>query len=295
MMLDDLSLFIAIVEAGSLATAADRMQLPAATVTRRLQALERALGYKLLNRSARRMQLTAEGAQYYEQCRPLIHALRQATQRLDATLGAISGNIRVLAPVHLAQGYFRQAWSGFMQSYPEVTLEVEMSNELVDVVGSGADLAIRVGEQQDSSLNQKLLASTDLMLVASPAYLQAAGVPHTPGELEAHARIVGRPLTRWTLRDPADSLEVVVQGAPRFQANQMDLALSMALDGLGIMLCPGTMGRQHVACGALVVVLPGCGTGRRHIYAAWSQQRYLPPRVRALLDYLSQFCAVHPL
>ncbi|WP_229509260.1 LysR family transcriptional regulator [Massilia sp. CCM 8734] len=295
MMLDDLSLFVAIVEAGSLATAAGSMQLPAATVTRRLQALERALGYKLLNRSARRMQLTAEGAQYYEQCRPLIHALRQATQRLDATLGAISGNIRVLAPVHLAQGYFRQAWSGFLRSYPEVTLEVEMSNELVDVVGSGADLAIRVGEQQDSSLNQKLLASTDLMLVASPAYLEAAGVPRTPGELEAHARIVGRPLTRWKLRDPADSQEVVVQGAPRFQANQMDLALSMALDGLGIMLCPGTMGRQHVASGALVVVLPGCSTERRHIYAAWSQQRYLPARVRALLDYLSQFAAVHPL
>lgn len=295
MMLDDLSLFVAIVEAGSLATAADSLHLPAATVTRRLQVLERALGYKLLNRSARRMQLTAEGAQYYEQCRPLIHALRQATQRLDATLGAISGNIRVTAPVHLAQGYFRQAWSGFLHAWPDVTLEVELSNEPVDIVGGAADLAIRVGEQQDSSLNQKLLASTDLMLIASPVYLARAGVPHTPAELEAHARIVGRPLTRWTLRNAADDTEVVVRGAPRFQANQMDLALSMALDGLGIMLCPGTMGRQHVASGALVPVLPGWRTERRHIYAAWSQQRYLPARVRALLDYLSEFSAVHPL
>ncbi|WP_229427211.1 LysR family transcriptional regulator [Massilia atriviolacea] len=295
MMLDDLSLFVAIVEAGSLAAAAEGLDLPAATVTRRLQALERALGYKLLNRSARRMQLTAEGAQYYEQCRPLIHALRQATQRLDATLGAISGNIRVTAPVHLAQGYFRDAWSGFLHTWPEVTLEVELSNDLVDVVGSGADLAIRVGEQQDSSLNQKLLASTDLMLVAAPAYLARAGVPHTPAELETHARIVGRPLTRWKLRNRADDTEVVLQGAPRFQANQMDLALSMALDGLGIMLCPGTMGRQHLASGALTVVLPGWSTEQRHIYALWSQQRYLPARVRALLDYLSAFTGAHPL
>src|SRR5688572_12935006 len=99
-MLDDLSLFVTIVEEGSLSGAAEKLDLPGATVTRRLRRLEEQLGCRLLNRSARRMQTTAEGAQYYEQCRPLVHALRQTTQRLEDTFGSVTGSIRVLAPVN---------------------------------------------------------------------------------------------------------------------------------------------------------------------------------------------------
>lgn len=295
MMLDDLSLFVAIVEAGSLAAAADNVSLPAATVTRRLQSLERSLGYKLLNRSARRMQLTAEGAQYYEQCRPLIHALRQATQRLDATLGAISGNIRVLAPVHVGNGYLTSAWSGFLQRYPGVTLEIELSNTMVDLIGSGADIGVRVGELGDSTLTQKRVGSTDVLLVAAPAYLERAGIPDSPADLAAHALIVGQPLSRWKLRNPHDGTETTVPGTARFQANDMDLALSMALAGLGVMLCPAILCRPALAAGALAVVLPAWKTERRHIYAVWSQQRYMPARVKALLEHLTEFFDAHPL
>ena len=127
-MLDDLALFVAIVEAGSLHAAAVKEDLPAATVTRRLQKLESQLGYRLLNRSARRLQPTAEGWQYYEQCRPLVHALRQATQQLDASLSAVSGSIRVLAPVNFASGLLTPAWVSFMRQYPDIRLELELSN-----------------------------------------------------------------------------------------------------------------------------------------------------------------------
>ena len=129
-MLDDLALFIAIVEAGSLNAAAEKEGLPTATVTRRLQKLEAGLGYRLLHRSARRTMLTAEGTQYYEQCRPLVQALRQATLRLDATLGAIEGSIRVLAPVNFASEILAPAWASFLEQYPRVQLELELSNEV---------------------------------------------------------------------------------------------------------------------------------------------------------------------
>ena len=130
-MLDDLALFVTIVEEGSLNAAALRENLPPATVTRRLQKLESELGYRLLNRSARRLQPTAEGWQYYERCRPLVRALRQATQQLDASLSDISGTIRVLAPVNFASGLLTPAWASFMHQYPDIRLELELSNRPV--------------------------------------------------------------------------------------------------------------------------------------------------------------------
>lgn len=296
-MFDALALFVAIVEAGSLAAAAERLDLPAATVTRRLQALERDLGCRLLHRSARRLQPTAEGQQYYEQCRPLVHALAQATRSLDANLRKIAGHIRVLAPVNLASGPLTAAWTGFLQAHPEVSLEFQLSNALQDLVGSGADLAIRVGAQADSLLTQKRLGEVGVHLVASPAYLARRGVPRDARELAAHDAIVANPLLRWSLRDPAgdDDGEVVLQPTPRLRADEMRLAVAAAEAGLGVLLCPTTLTRDAIARGSLVGVLEGWTPRPRPLYAVWSQQRYLPARVRALVDHLEAFIGADPL
>jgi LysR family transcriptional regulator, transcriptional activator AphB len=294
-MLDDLALFVAIVDAGSLNAAAAQQGLPAATVTRRLQKLEAGLGYRLLNRSARRTQPTAEGWQYYEQCRPLVQALRQATQRLDATLGAVSGNVRVLAPINLATSLLTPAWAGFMHRHPAVSLELELSNAVQDLVGSGADLAIRVGSQQDSLLTQRLLGRIELALVASPDYLAHAGTPLCAVDLAGHAHLVGEPMRQWHLRDPVTGVEEVIQPQPRMRVNELRLALDMAEAALGIVLCPMTLCRAGLRSGALTALLPQWMPPPRPVYALWSQQRYLPARVRALLEYLAEFCAAHEL
>ncbi|HYD62641.1 MAG TPA: LysR family transcriptional regulator [Noviherbaspirillum sp.] len=294
-MLDDLSLFVSIVEAGSLSAAAEKEALPTATVTRRLQALERRLGYRLLARSARRMQLTAEGLQYYEQCRPLIHGLRQATQRLDAMLGAVEGNIRVLAPINLASGPLTPAWASFMKKYPNVSVELVLSNAVQDLVGSGADLAIRVGALQDSALMQRRLGTSEIVMVAAPSYLRAAGAPDSAEALRTHSLIVFESLRNWTLRDPQDNTEIVIQPHPRFRVNEMGLAVAMAEAGLGILLCPSIQAHAGLAAGTLAAVLPDWMPEPRQIYAVWSQQRYLPARVRALLEHLAEFIGAHPL
>jgi len=294
-MFDALALFVAIVDAGSLAAASDRLDLPAATVTRRLQALERDLGCRLLHRSARRLQPTAEGLQYYEQCRPLIHALTQATRSLDTNLRRVAGHIRVLAPVNLASGPLTPAWTGFLQAHPEVSLEFQLSNTLQDLVGSGADLAIRVGEQPDSSLTQKRLGEVGVQLVAAPAYLAERGTPQDAGALAAHDAVVATPLLHWSLRDPAGGGEVTLQPAPRLRADEMRLAIAAAEAGLGILLCPATLTRDAIARGALVPVLQGWTPRPRPLFAVWSQQRYLPARVRALVDHLEAFIGNDPL
>ena len=294
-MLDDLALFVAIVEAGSLNAAAEKEGLPAATVTRRLQKLEASLGYRLLHRSARRIQPTGEGMQYYEQCRPLVQALRQATMRLDATLGAIEGTIRVLAPVNFASD-LAPAWASFLEQYPRVKLELELSNEVLDLVGSGADLAIRIGAMPDSTLTQRKLGNVRMVLAASPSYLTRNGTPHTAAELEGHSTLVTLPLREWRLKHPTTGALIVLHPDARLRINELRLAVIMAEAGLGIVLAPELQCHASLESGALVRLLPEWMPDTpRSVYAVWSQQRYLPARVRALLEHLAAYTAQHPL
>lgn len=295
-MLDDLSLFVTIVEEGSLSAAARKLDLPGATVTRRLHRLEQHLGCRLLNRSARRMRTTAEGAQYYEQCRPLVHALRQTAQRLEDTFGSVSGSIRVLAPVNFGGGLLTEAWAGFLHKYPEIRLELKLSNVVEDLVGSGGDIAIRIGSLSDSSLTQRRLGRVTPVLVAAPAYLARAAPVDGPESLHAHALIVADPLLEWEFRHPAGGAGYVMQAAGRFRvSNEMNTAVAMAKAGLGILFCPQTQCWRELESGELVRLLPEWETPAREVYAVWPQQRFLPARVRALLDHLVEFAQAHPL
>lgn len=290
-MLDDLALFVSIVEAGSLNAAAERQAIPAATVTRRLQSLEKALDCRLLHRSARGMQPTAEGWQYYEQCRPLMHALQQATQSLDVALSKIAGTIRILAPMNLGSGVLTPAWISFLDKYPEVSLEMDLSNALQDLVGSGADLAIRVGPQQDSLFTQRRLGEIELALVAAPAYLQTEGIPVCPEDLAQHAQIVVEPLQLWRFRDPESRKDVSVQPQPKARLSEMRLGVAMAEAGKGILYCPLSQCDESLQCGSLVRLMPDWMPAPRQVFAVWPQQRFLPARVRALIEHLADFAA----
>ncbi|MDW5416578.1 LysR family transcriptional regulator [Iodobacter sp. CM08] len=294
-MLDDLALFVAVVEAGSLSAAAQKMSLPAATLTRRLQKLEQQLGCRLLSRSARRMQVTSEGRQYYEQCRPLLQALQQATQALDITQHSVAGLIRVLAPITLANGLFKECWASFMQKFPEVQLELKLSNLQEDLLGSGADLAIRAGVQQDSSFNQRRLGEVHWVMVAASGYLKQYGQPQIPEELSNHHLIVAEPMARWHLHHKQSGEAFVLQAQAKFRVNELSLAVHMAKEGIGISYCPVSLCCDELISGELQEVLPDWQADSRTIYAVWPQQRYLPARVRALLEHLLVFAAAEPL
>jgi len=295
-MFDDLLLFVRIVESGSLRAAAKQAGMPAATLTRRLQKLEEQLGCRLLHRSARKMQATGEGWQYYERCRPLLQSLKQAAEALDASNHKIAGGIRVLAPITLASGVLRTAWSNFMSRHPKVCLELKLSNQREDLIGSGADIAIRVGQQPDSLLNQRLLGNVPIVTVASPLYLAAIPPIHHPAELEQCAIVLAEPIAlRFRHNKTAEQFQLPTPANPRFRANEIQLAVDMAIAGLGILHCPLTQAHAPIAEGKLQRVLPEWSGETRPIYAVWPQQRHLPARVRALLDYLIAFCAENPL
>ena len=294
-MLDDLALFVRIVEAGSLRAAASAIDVPAATVTRRLQKLEQALGCQLLHRSARRLLPTQEGLQYYEQCRPLLQALQQTTQSLDANLTQLSGSVRVLAPINLANGPLRSVWSSFMQRYPAIRLELQLSNHNQDLLGTGADLAIRAGEQSDSNFGQRRLGTVRNVLTASPEYLQRSPDLGTPEQLHRHALIVAEPATQWRFveRGTGAVQSLVPQG--HFRVNEMQLAVHMAASGIGVLLCPMTQVADDVDTGRLVEVMPAWEAATRPVYAIWPPSRQMPARVRMLLDHLVACAAAQPL
>lgn len=291
-MLDDLALFVAIVEGGSLNAAALREGLPAATVTRRLQRLEKRLGCRLLERSARRMMPTPEGLQYYEQCRPLVHGLGQITRSLDDAMHAMAGSVRVLAPEGLAIGALAPAWASFLENHPGITLQLELSNAVQDLIGSGADLAIRVGRQRDSALTQRRLGTLEIGLVASPGYLSAhplvAGQP-----LDQHRVLVAEPLDPTRLPSPEQPL-LRLADAVRMRVNNMTLAIQLAESGLGLLLCPLHQCAAALKEGRLVRVSADNQLPSREVFAVWSQRHYLPARVRALVEHLASFFTSDP-
>lgn len=293
-MLDDLDLFVAIVDAGSLRAAAQRLAMPAPTLTRRLQALEASLGCKLLNRSARRMTPSNEGWQYYEQCKPLLSALRQATERLDATLHQVEGVVRLLAPLSMANDLLLPVWERLLREHPGLRLELRLSNDLDDLYRGMADLALRVGEQTDVSLQQRRLGRVRTILVAAPSYLAANGEPRAPAELAPHRLLMAEPFQHWKLRHKDSGEEQDWPAAPRLQANDMLLARRLAERGAGIAVSPLSICHRQLADGSLRRVLGEWEIDARPVYAVWPQRRVLSARVRAVLDALLAFAESEP-
>lgn len=293
-MFDDLALFVSIVDHGSLQAAARHANLPPATLTRRLQKLEAALGCQLLLRSARSQKPTPEGQLYYEQCRPLLTALAQATATLDDDLNQIKGTLRVLAPLNLSRGLLGPAYASFMAAWPEIRLELSLSNRNEDVWRHGADLAIRVGPQDDPKLRQRRLGVIAIVLVASPAYLAEHGAPAHPNALEMHRLLVASPISTWRFTSPDGKETIEMQPQGQCDVNDIELAVSLAEAGQGLLYCPRTLCHAALESGRLVRVLREWHTPQRAIYAVWPQQQ-LPRKVRALLEHLAEFAAATPL
>lgn len=293
-MLDDLALFVSIVDHGSLQAAARHANLPPATLTRRLQKLETALGCQLLLRSARSLKPTPEGQLYYEQCRPLLTALAQTTATLDDDLNQVKGTLRVLAPLNLSRGLFAPAYASFMAMWPEIRLELSLSNRNEDVWRHGADLAIRVGQQDDPKLRQRRLGVIGIVLVASPAYVAAHGMPAHPRDLAAHRLLVASPISTWRFTSPDGKETIEMQPEAQCEVNDIEMAAALAEAGQGLLYCPRTLCHRALEAGQLVRALPDWRTPQRPIYAVWPQQQ-LPRKVRTLLEHLAEFAAANPL
>jgi DNA-binding transcriptional LysR family regulator len=282
--------FVAVVDAGSISAAARLRCEPRETVSRQLARLEERLGVRLLHRETRRLTPTAAGQELYARARPLVVAAREA----EAAVKRLDDVPRGLVRVSVAPGgaaFVADALLAFLRDHPEVSLEVHLSSRHVDLVAEGFDVALRAGVVYDEALVARRLLSTEVVAVASPAYLARCGTPTGPEDLALHSGLLGmtageRPARGWPARSGDD---VPVSG--RLASNDPALLLVAALAGDGIALLPRLIAGPALDDGRLVPVLPDVIGAERWLSAVYVERSYLPAKVSALLDHLSAWAA----
>ncbi|MBA4741573.1 MAG: LysR family transcriptional regulator [Azoarcus sp.] len=288
---NDLVVFAHIVEAGSLTRAAERLGLPKSTVSRRLAQLEQGLGERLLLRTTRKLTLTDFGRGMLVHARQLASELDAANALAEHRQAGPSGRLRISMPADFANAVLRDVLARYVERYPEVALDIDLSPRRVDLIGENFDLALRFGDlPDDATLAARPIGTFSDGLFASPDYLIRHGHPANPEELDTHAslHLVGRDgLARpWTLSDGTRSVRV----APRVRvtANSPDLLIGLACAGSGITLVPSHYARSQVRAGRLVPVLPQWSAPGGKGWAVFPGRRLMPSRTRAFLDLLAQ-------
>jgi DNA-binding transcriptional LysR family regulator len=285
MEIEDIQAFVAVADAGGLSPAALRLGVSKSIVSRRLARLENSLGATLLTRSTRGASLTEAGATFKE------HAIRIASEA-DAARDAISsdgmvrGRLRVAAPLSFSATTFAPVLAELAVRYPELEIQASFSDRKVDLVAEGFDAAIRLGLLDDSNLVARRVATFGGALVASPAYLQKHGVPRTPEELLQHAT-VNRINDDWPLLHDGKPLTVHPRNS-RFTADNGATLVPAVLAGLGIALMPNFLIAEHVASGAMVVVMADYPLPEAGVYVVRPPGGSAPCKVRVLIDIMAE-------
>lgn len=284
--------FTAVVDMGSFVGGADALDLSKAAVSRQVADLESRLGVRLLHRTTRRLSLTEDGEVFYARSKDLLASLDEMETEVAERRGHAVGLLKVTAPVSFGLLHLAPLWPAFMAMHPQLRLEVTLADRFVDLVEEGMDLAVRIARLESSSLVSRRLASTRLILCASPRYLKKHGRPRHPSDLARHLVIAYSLLSLgddWQFTGPDGTVHVRVQ--PRMRTNSGDTCRAVALGHEGIVLEPSFMLADDLAAGRLVQVLPEWRSLELGIYAVYPSRKFVSPKVRVLIDFLAQALA----
>jgi DNA-binding transcriptional LysR family regulator len=287
--LGSLNAFVQAAETGSFTLAGRRLGVSSSAIGKAVARMEARLGLRLFHRNTRSITLTAEGAQLLERCRRIFAELEAAELELSRTHEAPRGVLRVSLP--LVGMLMMPTLAAFMRAYPEIVLDLDFSDRVVDVIEEGFDAVVRFADAGDSRLMSRALGEYRRRLVAAPAYLAARGAPRTPEDLKAHACLhhrfpTSKRLDRWPLGAAHADLEAELPKTA--VANATEPLISMAEQGLGIAYLPDfAIGRQ-LREGSLVTVLDGCSDRSGPLRVLWPSSRHLSPKLRAFVDFLAE-------
>jgi DNA-binding transcriptional LysR family regulator len=277
--------FAAVVDAGSFVGGADALNMSKAATSRNISDLESRLGVRLLQRTTRRLSLTEEGTVFFARCKELLANIESAENEITSRTDEAIGLIRVNAPVTFGILHLAQLWGDFKMNNPKVTLDVTLGDRVIDIVEEGYDIAIRIAQLPNSTLVSRKLASTRLVLCASPIYLKKAGTPKHPSALQDHS-ILAYAYTsdQWEFEHEQGAVSVKVM--PYLKTNNGDTCVAGALKHQGIILQPTFMVGPSLQSGALVEILPKYKSVELGIYAVYPTRKLLSPKVRLLIDFL---------
>jgi DNA-binding transcriptional LysR family regulator len=279
--------FAAVVDGGSFVQAADALDMSKPAVSRHVAELEQRLGVRLLQRTTRKLSLTEEGRLFYGRCKTVLADVEVAEEEITSQSIAVKGLIRVNVPVSFGLWELAPLWPEFMTIFPDVELDITFADRMVDLVEEGYDLAVRIARLPNSSLVSRKLASTRLVLCASPAYLKKHGKPKTPSELSDHAVLSYSLLAtgdQWNFDGPGGNVSVTVK--PVMRTNNGDTCIAAARQHKGVVLQPSFMVNGDLQSGALVELMPAYRSTEFGIYAVYPTRQYVSPKVRALIDFL---------
>jgi DNA-binding transcriptional LysR family regulator len=283
----EMKVFAAVVEAGSFTGGAQALDMSKAAVSRYVGELEERLGLRLLNRTTRKLSPTGEGEIFYARCRELLDNLDEAEAEITSRSGEAAGLLKVNVPVTFGLMHLAQLWPAFLARHPKLAIDITLSDRVADLVEEGYDIAVRIGQLSASSLIARRLASTRMVLCASPAYLERRGAPAHPADLLQHD-VISYSLfasgENWSFTGPDG--EVSVKVAPRVRTNSGDTCRAAALQHQGIILQPTFIVGADLAQGTLVEIMPGYRAVELGIHAVYPSRKFVSPKVRLLIDFL---------
>lgn len=277
--------FVAVVDTQSFTKAAQKLKTSVAQVSRRVVALEERLAVKLLTRTTRKISVTEAGQTYYLHCRNLVDGLEAAELAVTQMQSAPKGLIKMTAPVAYGESHIVPLLHDFLERYPQIDLDLNLTNVTVDLIDSGIDVAIRLGRLKDSSLIARKLGERQSYVCASEAYLEKYGTPHTLSELSHHNCLVGSS-DHWHFREKGKDKSVKVMG--RIHCNSGIALLDAASRGLGLVQLPDYYVQAALSSGALIEVLCDYRADKEGIWALYPHNRNLSPKVRLLVDYMAE-------
>ncbi|MEK1943398.1 MAG: LysR substrate-binding domain-containing protein [Pseudomonas sp.] len=280
---DGLDEFVAVAECGQFTAAAERLGVSSSQVSRQIARLEESLQTRLFYRSTRRVALTEAGQTFLQHCQRLQDGREEALRAIGDLSSEPKGLLRMTCAVAYGERFIVPLVTEFMSRYPQLKVDIELSNRQLDIVQEGLDLAIRLGRLQDSRLVATRLAPRRMYVCAAPVYLQRYGRPHSVSELSQHNCLIGSS-DSWSFQQEGRELSQRVNG--NWRCNSGQAVLDAALRGLGLCQLPDYYVQEHIKDGALVSLLEQHQAPNTAVWALYPQQRHLSPKVRQLVDHL---------
>jgi DNA-binding transcriptional LysR family regulator len=286
--LEELQAFINIVDSGSIVAAATHLEQTTSGVSRALQRLESKLNVTLLERTTRKLKLTQEGQLFLEKARKIVHDLNEAEDALLKSDSDTSGLIRVDSATPFVLHVIVPLMQEFSQLYPNIEIELNSNDQIIDLLEHKTDVAIRFGELNDSSMHARLLCKSRLYIVASPEYLDRNGYPETPADILNHVQIGFNKVSHlniWPIRVNGEKLTV----QPKIKASSGETVRQLCLKGHGIARLSAFEVLKDIRQGRLIALFEDqIEIYEQHIHAVYYQQEHLPKRVRLFIEFLAQ-------
>ena len=292
--LSRIGIFTEVVKQESFAKAARELGITSSAVSKQIQNLEFELKAKLLNRTTRKVSLTEEGAIFYERTSHALEDIREATEQINELKATPRGPLRVSAPMSFGVRHLTRPIAEFARLYPDVMLDVQFDDRVIDMSEEGYDLTLRIGALKDSSMISRKLASCPVYICASPEYLRTHGEPKSPEDLSRHnvlAYTRNRGAHEWRYKDKK-GIEGVVSLTSTFKCDSADLMIEAARQGLGIVISPIFFVQDALQDGSLQKIMPDYMTWpERNLYAVFPPNRFLSTRLRLFVDYIGAYCS----